>query len=125
MYSFSGSSGRRGRVSAASKTCCWSHAKSAGFAQTPSTVVTEGTKFIVRASLSVVALGEPSFLDGTVYCGKPSRVYQWFDSLARIAGVVNDIFFLLKFLGVCPVVPARDKLLEVINRFAAHPEATV
>lgn len=32
---------------------------------------------------------------------------------------------LLKFLGVCPVVPARDKLLEVIKRLAAQPEDTV
>jgi len=51
-------------------------------------VVTLGTKFITLASLSVVFLGEPSFFDGTVYCGAPSRVYQWLDSLARIVGIV-------------------------------------
>jgi hypothetical protein len=39
-------------------------------------VVTDGTKSIVLASLKVVALGEPSFFEGTVYWGAPSLVYQ-------------------------------------------------
>ena len=46
---------------------------------------------------------------------------------SKKAGESNDVpmLSLLKFLGISPVVPASDKLLEVIKRLAAHPEPTI
>ena len=64
------------------------HASSPGFAAQPMIVVTDGTRFSLRASASVVLRGCP-FLASTVYFGAPSRVYQCELSLARTVIVMQ------------------------------------
>ena len=108
----SGSSSSRGRVKAARIACSCSHTVSPGLAAMFRMVVTLGIRFSSLASRRVVLRGEPSFLDGTVYAGTPSRVYQCVDSAAR-GSLANMKTFL--FVDDQPVL-----ICTVVNVFALN-----